>query len=112
MSSRDDIGPSRPPHEDEPMIAQEPQLERWLRRDRFVVGAALAIVCLLAWGWTLAGAGMGVSAAGMTRMVYGDASAMTGGTMWMPAAWTPAYAVVMFLMWWVMMIAMMLPSVA
>jgi predicted metal-binding membrane protein len=92
------------------MIAREPQVERWLRRDRLVVGAALAVVCLLAWGWTLAGAGMGVSAVGMTRMVYGNHSAMA--EMWMPAAWTPAYAAVMFLMWWVMMIAMMLPSAA
>ena len=53
---------------------------------------------------------MGASAAGMTRMVYGDHSAMAA--MWMPAEWTPAYAALMFAMWWVMMIAMMLPSAA
>ena len=36
-----------------------------------------------------------------------------GGGMRMPldlASWTTGYAVVMFFMWWVMMIAMMLPS--
>jgi predicted metal-binding membrane protein len=27
-----------------------------------------------------------------------------------PAVWTPGYAVLIFLMWWIMMIAMMLPS--
>ena len=27
-----------------------------------------------------------------------------------PVAWTPAYALLIFSMWWVMMIAMMLPS--
>jgi predicted metal-binding membrane protein len=29
-----------------------------------------------------------------------------------PAVWTPAYAVLIFAMWWVMMVAMMLPSAA
>ncbi len=29
-----------------------------------------------------------------------------------PAVWTPGYAVVMFGMWWIMMVAMMLPSAA
>lgn len=27
-----------------------------------------------------------------------------------PMAWTPGYAVLVFLMWWIMMVAMMLPS--
>ena len=27
-----------------------------------------------------------------------------------PMAWTPGYAVLMFFMWWIMMVAMMLPS--
>ena len=34
------------------------------------------------------------------------------GMMMMPAVWDSGYAVVMFVMWWVMMIAMMLPSAA
>ena len=29
-----------------------------------------------------------------------------------PAVWTPAYAALIFSMWWIMMIAMMLPSAA
>ena len=28
------------------------------------------------------------------------------------AVWTPGYAVLMFFMWWVMMVAMMLPGAA
>ena len=32
--------------------------------------------------------------------------------MMMPPVWSVSYAALMFLMWWVMMIAMMLPSVA
>lgn len=35
-----------------------------------------------------------------------------GLAMMTPAIWTPGYAVLMFFMWWVMMIAMMLPSAA
>jgi predicted metal-binding membrane protein len=42
----------------------------------------------------------------------GGMSAMSGMTdmALQPAVWTPGYAVLMFLMWWVMMVAMMLPS--
>jgi predicted metal-binding membrane protein len=85
-------------------------VERWIHHDRLVVALALTFVCTMAWLWLLAGAGMGISAAGMTRAIYGDHSAMAG--MWMPASWSVAYALLMFAMWWVMMIAMMLPSAA
>src|SRR6185312_4528786 len=47
---------------------------------------------------------MGMSAIEMTRMPRD--MVMT------PATWTPAYAALMFVMWWVMMLAMMLPSAA
>lgn len=53
--------------------------------------AAVAVVVALAWAWLLAGAGMDMGM--MTR-----------------AVWTPGYAALMFAMWWVMMVAMMLPS--
>ncbi len=50
---------------------------------------------------------------GMDRQSGGQ-SMQNGGTaaMAMPAVWTPGYAVLVFLMWWVMMIAMMVPSAA
>ncbi|MBM3492593.1 MAG: DUF2182 domain-containing protein [Alphaproteobacteria bacterium] len=62
--------------------------------------AALAMVVALAWGYLLLGAGMDMQHAGM---------AMTE-PMAMP--WTPGLALLMFLMWAIMMVAMMLPSAA
>lgn len=37
---------------------------------------------------------------------------MTAGMLMSPVTWTPGYALLMFSMWWLMMIAMMLPSAA
>lgn len=85
-----------------------------LRRDRGVLGAALAgIAVVAAWG-TLSGVGMSMSALEMTRMGgtpglgglgLGDAMAA------MPRqSWTPGHAAAMLAMWWIMMLAMMLPS--
>jgi predicted metal-binding membrane protein len=81
-------------------------LEAVLRRDRLVLVAGLVVVLAMAWGWLLAGAGMEMSAIEMTRMAGMD------GWLMRPAVWTPAYAVLIFAMWWVMMVAMMLPSAA
>ena len=81
-------------------------LEAVLRRDRMVLVAGLVAVLLMAWGWLLAGAGMEMSAIEMTEMAGMD------GWLMRPAVWTPAYAVLIFAMWWVMMVAMMLPSAA
>jgi predicted metal-binding membrane protein len=94
------------------------ELEAAIKRDRLIVVTALAAVTALSWAYLLAGAGMGMSAFEMTRMSQpGMAGGMAEGgmagmTMMTPAVWTPGYAVVMFLMWWVMMVAMMLPSAA
>ena len=63
-------------------------LELLLRRDRWLVIGALSAVVILAWIYMLAGAGMSMA----------------------PMAWTPGYAMLVFLMWWIMMVAMMLPS--
>jgi len=81
-------------------------LEALLRRDRLVLAIGLALVMAIAWTWLVLGAGMGMSAVEMTRMAGMD------GWMMAQAEWTPAYAALMFSMWWVMMIAMMLPSAA
>jgi predicted metal-binding membrane protein len=74
--------------------------DRVLRRDRLVAVAALAAVCVLAWGYVLLGAGMDMSAA------------MAGAASPMPMEWSPGHAAVMALMWALMMLAMMLPSAA
>ena len=88
------------------MGAQARLLEAVLRWDRVVLVAGLVAVLALAWGWLLAGAGMVMSAGEMTAMAGMD------GWLMQPAVWTPAYAVLIFAMWWVMMVAMMLPSAA
>jgi predicted metal-binding membrane protein len=81
-------------------------VENALKRDKYLVLGALVVVMVLAWAYVLAGAGMGMSAFEMTRMTVAD-----GGMATMkPAVWDFGYAVLMFCMWWIMMVAMMLPS--
>jgi predicted metal-binding membrane protein len=77
-------------------------LTRLLRHDRLVVLAALAVVVALAWVYLLLGAGIE-----MPQMDMGG-----GHFMLMPPAWTLGYALLIFLMWAIMMAAMMLPSAA
>ncbi len=71
-------------------------LQAIYRHERLVVTGALALVTAAAWTCTLQGVGMTGGAIEMTAMA--------------PATWSPAYAGAVFLMWCVMMIAMMLPS--
>ena len=79
-------------------------LERVLRRDRVVTLMALVGASLLAWGYILSGAGMGISHTEMNSM------SMPG--MAMPQPWTLSYFSLMLAMWAIMMVAMMLPSAA
>lgn len=72
-------------------------LELILRRERWLLGACLLGVTLLAWAYLLSGAGMDMSMPGMVMA---------------PMAWSPMTAIIMFAMWWIMMIAMMTPSAA
>jgi len=81
-------------------------LSTLLKRDRLVIGITMALLVVLAALYTIFGVGMEMTTLEMT--VAPD----PGELMMMPAAWTPGYAVLVFLMWWVMMIAMMLPSAA
>ncbi|HEU5017886.1 MAG TPA: DUF2182 domain-containing protein [Pseudolabrys sp.] len=78
---------------------QTSALERVLRRDRAVALAALLGVSLLAWTYLAAGIGM-------------DMKSMSMPDMAMPLDWTPARFGLMFVMWAIMMVAMMLPSAA
>ncbi len=70
-------------------IPVDSTFEAAVRHDRFVVTTALAAVIALSWVYLLFGAGMEMTAR---------------------AVWSPGYAVLMFFMWWIMMVAMMLPS--
>jgi predicted metal-binding membrane protein len=75
-------------------------LERVLRHDRYVVGAALAVVTLLCWAWIYP----------MARDMYG---AMDGPAAWMMATeWDARRTLWLCAMWIVMMAGMMLPSAA
>ena len=87
-------------------MADSSPLERVLKRDRALVAAALAAVGLLAWGYIvyLAGSMGAMDGGGMATM------AAMAGPRW--AAWGVADFALMFLMWAVMMAAMMLPSAA
>ena len=86
-------------------------MEALLGRERTVVAGGLALLTLLAWSYIWLGAGMGMSALDMTRVAlfpHRHAGAMPIMGMDAPRfSW--ALAVVM---WWVMMVAMMLPSAA
>jgi predicted metal-binding membrane protein len=70
-----------------------------------VVPTALVALILLAWLAVLAGAGTGMDPASMSGWWLPIAAAPAFGS-----AWTPAYWLIAFFMWAVMMVAMMLPS--
>ena len=71
-----------------------------LRHDRALAVVALLVVIALSWAWLLVGAGLG-----MEQMDMGG-----GQMMLMAPAWTPSYTALIFVMWAVMMAAMMLPA--
>ncbi|MCV2868459.1 DUF2182 domain-containing protein [Defluviimonas sp. WL0002] len=82
--------------------------ERLLRRDKAVLIAAIGVLFMLTGLYTAYGIGMNMTALRMTAMrAMRD---MPGASA--PGDWTAVYAILIFLMWWVMMIAMMLPSVS
>ena len=85
------------------ILTERTYLEVLLRRDRLVVGLSLICVVGLAAGYIFQGAGMEMSALQMTKPMR-----HMGAGQYTP--WTASYGITMFLMWWVMMIAMMLPS--
>ena len=88
-------------------------IEAAIRRDRMIVIVALFSIIALAWAYLLAGAGMGMSGLEMTRMSQHElAGHMAHAHAMQPAVWTAGYAVLMFFMWWIMMLAMMLPGAA
>lgn len=87
---------TRPEPRTSGLDAPRANLEALLRRDRIIVIGALTAVCVVAWAYTLFGIGM---------VVVGPDMGATTAT-----AWSPAYFTVMVGMWWLMMIAMMIPS--
>ena len=82
--------------------------ERLLRRDRFLLVTLIGLLFALAGLYTVFGVGMRMSALEMTAM--SGMRDMPGVVR--PGDWSAGYVILVFLMWWVMMVAMMLPSVA
>jgi len=72
------------------------------------IAGPLAYLVLLAtsWAFLLAGAGLGMSSMSTFRFPPPTPAAVRVD------AWTPGYALTILVMWWVMMIAMMLPALA
>lgn len=93
-------------------------VEATLARHRAVTVVMLAALTLLAWVWLATGAGMGTAPGLSLPPLVPPAEpppAMPG--MDMPAmgpavSWSVPYLALSFAMWWVMMVAMMLPSAA
>jgi predicted metal-binding membrane protein len=81
-------------------------LEFLLRRDRHVAIGSLLLVIGLAWAYVLTGAAM---PAPEPSMAMTDAD---GHLTPMPMAWTLSDTMLIAVMWWIMMIAMMVPSAA
>ena len=82
-------------------------IETLLRHDRAIIASALGLLTALAWLALLQGAGTGMSAAAMTTWQF-PPPRVTPST----GAWNAAYWLTMLAMWWVMMVAMMVPSAA
>lgn len=110
-------------------------LEVVLNRDRAIVTLVLVTVITASWLYLLTGAGTGMYPHKMAVLVpvpmsveasvpgtdsMADHETMAGASdhpsmasmLMSPVTWTPGYALLMFSMWWLMMIAMMLPSAA
>lgn len=89
-----------------PHVHRRALLDTVLQHHRLIVIIMFAGIAGFAWAYTLAGVGMSMTAIDMTAM------ANMGTITMAPARWSPTYAVFVFLMWWIMMIAMMIPSAA
>lgn len=87
------------------MTRETTVIEVVLRRERLLVLAGLLLITALAWWWVLIGAGTGMSALDMTTWRFPPPLHVA-----IVERWTLDYALVMFFMWWIMMIAMMIPS--
>jgi len=81
--------------------------ERLIGKNRAITIAGLSALTVLSWVWVLAGAGTGMSTLEMSTFQF-PPPVMDGMTMF----WSAGYATLMLAMWWIMMVAMMIPSAA
>lgn len=103
MSGRTDNTTIAPP----PPTRWRPSLSDTLTH-KMLAPASLLVACVLAWWFLLSGAGTGMSVSAMSALQFPLPALQSQPT----GAWGYRYAVMMFLMWFVMMIGMMLPSAA
>ena len=82
-------------------------VEVLLGRQHLIVLAGISLIAALSWWWVLAGDGTGMSIAAMSTWQFPPP--VRSSTV---ENWSVAYAALMFVMWWIMMIAMMTPSAA
>jgi len=82
--------------------------EDLIRKDRWVVGTGLLLICLLCWTYLLSGAGTGMNTSAATTWQFPPPAHAVSAA----AGWDIVYWLTAIMMWWVMMIAMMLPSAA
>ena len=87
-------------------------VEAALRRQRTLTIAALALLTLLAWAWLLLGAGMGMAPRAALHLLPAASPNGMAGMDMVPAGWGIAELLLAVSMWWVMMVAMMLPAAA
>jgi predicted metal-binding membrane protein len=89
-------------------MTQATLTERIVRREQIIIALGLAIITALAWYYLFIGAGTGMSTIAMTTWQFPPPRPDVA----IADSWSAAYWVTMLLMWWVMMIAMMVPSAA
>jgi predicted metal-binding membrane protein len=82
--------------------------EHIVRREQAIVALGLVLITGLAWYYIVVGAGTGMSTIAMTTWQFPPPRPAT----MMPGAWDVSYWLTMLVMWWVMMVAMMVPSAA
>jgi len=87
-------------------MSQMTLTERVVRREQLLIGVGLAVITGLAWLYVLAGAGTDMSTIAMTTWQFPPPHPAT----MMAGDWDAGYWLTMLIMWWVMMIAMMIPS--
>ena len=99
-------------------MENKPNLSTVLEKDNLIVYLSIILIIIITGVYTIFGIGMPMSAIEMTKMsgIFSIPSSMdmdmNMGSNNMNMGWSFSMAISMFLMWWLMMIAMMTPSAA
>jgi len=101
-------------------LLEKPKLSIVLEKDNLIVYLSIFLIVIITGLYTIFGIGMPMSAIEMTKMsgIFSMYSSMEmnmnmgSNNMNMNNRWSISMAISMFLMWWLMMIAMMTPSAA